>query len=143
MPLWGLALVATCVLYLTPLVYIRNRETIDELIAHGTDIAQTQAAQLKDMTAQHTGRATATMKATASEYSSKAHSYMGRKPSEQNSKSSVNTLPSDKGTLKAGDFPSVPKQEPAVSAAPAPFSETPNPVKIEPQAPGGEPLLSQ
>ncbi|KAI9672300.1 MAG: hypothetical protein M1831_002116 [Alyxoria varia] len=141
-PLWGLSLIATCVLYLTPLAYIRNRETIDELIAHSTEIAQSQAAQLKDMTAQHTGRATATMKATASEYSSKANSYMGRKSSGQTPQSGVNTSPSGKETLKAGDFPSVPKQEPAVSAAPAPVSESPDPAKTEPQAPSGEPVLS-
>lgn len=122
MPLWGLALMGTCVLYLTPLVYIKNKEAIDNLLAQGSEIASSQANQLRDMTAHHTGKATSQMKGLAGEYSSKAQSYMGRRSSGPTASHQM-----------ASDLPSAPKQGPALSSS----------ANAAPSAPTHEPSVTK
>jgi uncharacterized protein YjbJ (UPF0337 family) len=75
-PLWGLALIGTSVLYLGPLVYLSNKEVIDAQIQHLTDVLNQQAHQVKDLTVHHTSRATETVKHYAGDYSAKAQEYI-------------------------------------------------------------------
>lgn len=93
-PFWGLCLIGTCVTYTAPLIYVTNRETIDGMMNHTSEMVNTQATQLKDLTAQHTGNAAETIKAyagdytakaqqVAGDYSAKAQDYMGNKAPAQ------------------------------------------------------------
>lgn len=102
MPFWGLSLIGTCVLYLGPLVYIQNREAIDSGLEHVGGVVSAQATQIKNLTAEHTGKATESIKSYAGEYTSKAQGYINaRKPD----------------TVSPNDFPVAPKQEPVAEPA--------------------------
>jgi len=112
-PLWGLALVATTVAYLGPLIYIKNKEVIDAQLEKGYSIANRQAAQLRDLAAERTGTATRTLQDYTHQYTAKAqetiNNYRGRSASPE---------------IKREDFPSAPKNEPA-SVAPSSEAEKP------------------
>jgi len=126
LPLWGLTLMFTTALYLCPLVYIKNKDFIDEHLQNANNRINQQATQVKDLAAQHTGRATETMKSYAGEYTKKAQDMMGQSrqkiPANAGTASSTNS-----SSVKASDFPSAPKQEPQYSV---PSAEIP---KAEPQ----------
>lgn len=68
---------ATCVLYLGPLIYIKNREAIDSTVDQMEHVISTQAHQLRDLTVMHANQASQTVKAYADEYSHVAQEYMG------------------------------------------------------------------
>jgi len=111
-PLWGLALIATTIAYLGPLVYIKNKEVIDAQLEKGYQIANQQATQLKDLAAQHTGNAAKTVQGYTQQYTAKAqetiNSYRGRSASPE---------------AKKQDLPSPPQHEPApVKEEPAPIA---------------------
>ncbi|KAI9847563.1 MAG: hypothetical protein M1837_002137 [Sclerophora amabilis] len=76
-PLWGLTLIGTVVTYLTPLVYLNNKEIIDGHVQNLSDVVNKQAGQVKDLAGQHTSRAVGTAKQYAGDYSSKAQGYIG------------------------------------------------------------------
>lgn len=124
-PLWGLSLIATSVVYLSPLVYKSNKEFIDRHLENASNIAGSQAQQVKDLTAHHAGRYSETVKQYAGDYTAKAQNYIGSgrgrssSPEISNSKP-INAQPSN-GPLKSepgdapkyssSDFPHAPKQE--------------------------------
>jgi len=76
-PFWGLSLIGTCVLYMAPLLYMKNRGTIKAQLQHIEQVVTHQAYQLKDITAQQASRATETAKNLASDASSKAQQIVG------------------------------------------------------------------
>ncbi|KAI9786263.1 MAG: hypothetical protein M1816_008072 [Peltula sp. TS41687] len=76
LPLWGLAVIGTTVLYMGPLVYLKNKETIDAQLEHLTNVLNQQAHQVRDLTVHHTARATETVKHYAGDYSAKAQEYI-------------------------------------------------------------------
>ncbi|KAJ5169944.1 Reticulon [Penicillium coprophilum] len=80
-PFWGLAVIAVTTTYFTPLIYISNREIIDEQIANVQEIINSQTNQLRDMAGERTSHATGLMKQYVGEYSSKAHEYIGSRRS--------------------------------------------------------------
>jgi ABC-type multidrug transport system fused ATPase/permease subunit len=120
-PFWGLALIATSVAYLGPLVYIQNKEVIDHHLKRASTVASQQATQIRDMAAQQTGNAVNTIQTYAGEYTHKAqdtiNQYRGRSASPDVAKKggvSSGVSHSDKGPA----FPAVPKETPAFPAAP-------------------------
>ncbi|MCJ1398056.1 hypothetical protein MMC11_001253 [Xylographa trunciseda] len=139
LPLWGLSLIAVSVMYLTPLIYISNKELIDHHIANASNIANAQAKQVQDLAGHHTARLTETVKAQTSTYSAKAQEYIGAAKDRTsaavaNTKQQVNqqvNTPGSKSTsnnpFKSGpdappsysssDFPHAPKQEPTPGIA--------------------------
>lgn len=100
-PLWGLSLIATTVAYLAPLIYIQNKEVIDAQLEKAGSLASQQAAQVRELAAQHTGNAAKTFQSYAGEYTHKAqetfNQYRGRSASPE---------------VKKADFPAAPKHEP-------------------------------
>ena len=125
-PLWGLSLIATSVIYLTPLIYKTNKELIDHHLENVSNIVNSQARQVKDLTAHHAGRYSETVKQYAGDYSSKAQNYIGSgrgrsaSPEVSSSKPSSNgpfkSEPGDAPKYGASDFPHAPKQEPTAGA---------------------------
>ena len=120
-PLWGLSLIATSVVYLTPLIYKTNKELIDHHLENASNIANSQAQQVKDLTAHHAGRYSETVKQYAGDYTSKAQNYIGSgrgrsaSPEVSSSKPSngpIKSEPGDAPKYAASDFPHAPKQEP-------------------------------
>lgn len=120
-PLWGLSLIAVSVIYLTPLIYINNKEIIDQQIQNITEVINSQANQVKEIAGHHAERATSTVKAYAGDYSAKAQEYIGSARGRSSSPE-VNTSPApptksgpgDAPIYNSSDFPHAPKQEPTV-----------------------------
>ncbi|KAJ5454798.1 uncharacterized protein N7458_005754 [Penicillium daleae] len=126
-PLWGLAVISVTVAYLGPLVYISNREIIDEQIANLQEIISSQTNQLKDLAGERTSHATGVMKQYVGEYSHKAQEYIGRRsasPETAKVPTPVKIEPVAEPTIKTEDFPEAPKIEPIAqlveTAEPAP-----------------------
>ncbi|OAG12413.1 uncharacterized protein CC84DRAFT_1183079 [Paraphaeosphaeria sporulosa] len=113
-PLWGLALIATNVAFLGPLIYIQNKEVIDAQLEKGYHIANQQATQLRDLAAEHTGNATASIKGMTQQYTNKAqetiNQYRGRSSSPE---------------VKREDFPAAPKDEPVAVTTKEPIAPKP------------------
>lgn len=118
-------MIADSIIFLGPLIYIQNKELIDHHIANAGNAINDQANQMRELAAQHTGRATETMRQYTSEYTKKAQDIMGSSVSRQ------------KAGLKTSDFPTAPKDEPvanttASKAEPEPEQQQPEP-HSEPQ----------
>lgn len=145
-PTWGLALIATSAVYLVPLIYIKNRRVIDEHLSHAGEVINQQATQVRDLTAQHTNRATEIVKNTASEYSAKAQDLIGQGKARAASPSAPNPantnpfkneperefkkddFPSAPSSLqKESDFPSAPVEQPGLSHSSITHDTTPIP----------------
>jgi len=108
-PLWGMALITTCVVYLTPLVYVTNKEFIDGQLNNASDIIATQATQVKDIAGQHAGNALETAKAYTGDYAAKAQELVGtaRQKIPSTSLGSGQTAK----TVNDADFPAPPQTE--------------------------------
>ncbi|QGA14915.1 hypothetical protein EYB26_002571 [Talaromyces marneffei] len=120
-PVWGLALLGTTIAYLGPLIYLSNREIIDDQIAQIQKLVNAQATHAKELANQQTARATGLVKQYANDYSSKAHEYIGnrRSASPQVAKApapAVKVEPISPPKFQTTDFPEAPKTEPVVDA---------------------------
>ncbi|KAJ5884686.1 hypothetical protein N7495_009196 [Penicillium taxi] len=145
-PLWGLSVIAVTTVYIGPLVYISNREIIDEQIVQLQELVGAQANQLKDLAGERTSAATGLVKQYVDDYSHKAQEYIGRRsasPEMTKAPSAVQTpaqtiaKPVDsvpEPVIKTEDFPEAPKVEPIVQSV-----EEPTPVSHETER---EPLLA-
>jgi hypothetical protein len=108
-PLWGLALIATSITYFAPLIYIKNQELIDSHLDHATNVVNNQAAQVKELTAHHTARATEAAKGYASDLTARASDLVA-----QAKGATINSAPAPPKTepLSQKSFPVAPKKEP-------------------------------
>ncbi|KFY13833.1 hypothetical protein V492_03022 [Pseudogymnoascus sp. VKM F-4246] len=77
-PLWGLALIGTSVLFLGPLVYKTNKVLIDQQIDQLSQIVNAQTTQVRQMASQHASQAAKTTKMYVGDYSAKAQEIIGR-----------------------------------------------------------------
>lgn len=119
LPLWGLSLIAASIAYIVPLIYVNNKEVINQQLQNVSNIVNTQASQVKDLAGHHTTRATETVKAYAGDYSSKAQNYIGGAKARATSPESTSTSTNaplkselgDRPTYTSSDFPHAPKQE--------------------------------
>jgi len=113
-PLWGLTLISTIALYISPLIYLKNKEAIDAQLAHASELINQQTTQIKDLAAHHTKGATNTVKSYAGDYSKLASEYIGQ---SRQKISGVNTgTNGSSSTVKASDFPAAPKEAPVANA---------------------------
>lgn len=103
-PLWGLALIATLVTYLGPLIYIQNKEVIDAQLEKGYNIASKQAVQLKEVASKNAANAAHSVQDITHQYTVKAtetiNQYRGRSTSPE---------------AKRADSPIAPRREPLAS----------------------------
>ena len=126
--MWGMALLTTCVVYLTPLVYVMNKELIDGHIEHTGKIVSEQAQQVKALAGEHAGKSYETVKSYTGDYASKASEYVGK------SRQKIPMMQSQtqsQSAVKEGDFPTAPKSElpsEAATTQPESFSTQPEPV---------------
>ena len=109
LPLWGLSLLSTCIIYLAPLIYITNKELIDGHVEHAHNVVSAQASQVKDLAGEHAGKGFESVKAYTGDYAAKASELVGsarqRIPSPTLGKSQP------VGSVKQEDFPSAPKSD--------------------------------
>jgi len=121
LPLWGLTLLTTCTTFLTPLVYLSNKELIDGHLNHAGNMINEQATQVRGLAAQHTSQATETLRTYAGDYSQKAQEMIGNARGKTNGATS---------TSQTKEFPAAPKHEPTTAAPPAPATHAPEPVQV-------------
>lgn len=76
-PTWGLGLLFTTVLFFAPLIYIQNREVIDEQINNVSQLVSQQTQQVRDLAYQHGNNALEATKSASNEYAHKASEMMG------------------------------------------------------------------
>lgn len=76
-PKWGLLLLSTFVVYLTPLIYIKNKEFIDAHLNNAAEIANKQTEQLRKVAAQNTNKAFEATSSATHQYVSLAQDYIG------------------------------------------------------------------
>ncbi|KAJ5623586.1 hypothetical protein N7490_012191 [Penicillium lividum] len=136
-PVWGLTVIGVTTAYIGPLVYISNREIIDEQVKNLQDIVSAQTNQLKDLAGERTSHATGLMKQYVGDYSHKAQEYIGRRsasPEMTKVPTPVKTEPVAEPTIKTEDFPEAPNVEP--------ISQVVESVESAPQAAEREPLLA-
>lgn len=108
-PFWGLSLLSTCVIYLGPLVYIKNKETIDGQLEHATQVVSAQTAQIKDIAGQRTSQGFESVKQYTGDYAAKAQDLMGS--ARQKIPTTVGRG-QPKSTVDESQFPSAPKTDP-------------------------------
>ncbi|CAK3758220.1 related to cell wall cwl1 [Lecanosticta acicola] len=118
-PSWGLALLFTTVLYFAPLAYITNKEFIDEHLNNAQNIISEQATQVRDLAAQHTGKAYEATSSALKDYAAQAQEAIGQTKKAAVDKGVISKETADKVTpekapVTTDDFPSAPKVEPAV-----------------------------
>ena len=124
--MWGLTLISTSVIYLTPLIYKTNKEVIDTHVSNAQSVVNAQAKQVSELASHHTTRATSTIKTYAGDYTHKAQEYLGSsRGSRANSPEIVRSVEGEKSgdvpiksepgsgaSYNADDFPHAPKQDP-------------------------------
>jgi len=76
-PFWGMSLIGTSVLFLTPLVYKTNKELIDTNLSRASSVINQQSQQVKNLASQQAARATETTKSFVGDYSAKAQEMIG------------------------------------------------------------------
>ncbi|RDW79504.1 reticulon-like protein [Coleophoma cylindrospora] len=121
-PLWGMALIGTSVLFLSPLIYKTNKELIDHHVENVSNIINQQTQQVKQLASHHAARATEFTKQSVGDYSAKAQEMVanarGRSTSPVATKSApVKTEPAP--AYKSDDFPAAPKEDFKSEAAPS------------------------
>ncbi|KAF4554291.1 Reticulon-like protein [Elsinoe fawcettii] len=119
-PKWGIALIGTSVVFFVPLIYIQNRELIDGHLNNASTIINQQATQVRDLAAQHTGRAGEVAKSTVSQYTAQVQDLIGQ--AKAKTSNSTTSEPTSNGVtngvtngVKKEDFPAAPKAEPIKS----------------------------
>lgn len=159
MPSWGLFLFFTTVVYFAPLVYITNKELIDEQLGNASKIVSEQTEQVRTLAAENANKAWQATQSATKEYSAKASEAIGQASTKtqetvaqttakaqesigQTKKAAVEkgyvsqetadkVTPSQSATEKvtpqsgvsSADFPTAPKQEPAVTEVVDPTAE--------------------
>ncbi|KAJ9601912.1 hypothetical protein H2200_013582 [Cladophialophora chaetospira] len=104
-PFWGMALIATSVIFLGPLIYIENKELIDGQLEHAGHIIGQQTNQIKDLTAQHTSKGLESVKQYTGTAAAKAQDLVG------NARQRIPSPTTGKAPVKENDFPSAPKTD--------------------------------
>jgi hypothetical protein len=114
-----MALLATSVIFLGPLIYVLNKEFIDQNLEYAGNVVNEQAQQVRSIAGQHAGKGLESVKSYAGEYAGAASDLLGK---------SRQKIPHLQNSVKGEDFPEAPKSEiPSEPAVPA--TET---VKSEP-----------
>ncbi|KAK4226802.1 Reticulon-domain-containing protein [Podospora fimiseda] len=124
-PYWGLALIATTVVFFAPLIYTANKELIDGQLEHASEIINDQTHQIRNLVAKNTEQATQVTKEYLGDYTAKAQSLIKEATGAVNGKATNG----HKSTVKESDFPTAPKQD------------FPKPVDILPTKLEEEPLI--
>ncbi|RMZ86481.1 hypothetical protein DV736_g6293, partial [Chaetothyriales sp. CBS 134916] len=117
LPAWALALVATTVAFITPLIYIKNQELIDGHLAHAGKVATAQAAQIREIAGHHAGKGYEVVKGYTGDYANKAGAFVGQ------ARQTIPLVNKAKPSVKESDFPKAPAHNlPSNKAAAAPVT---------------------
>lgn len=133
MPFWGLALTATTVLFVAPLVYTSNQELIDAQLKNASDIIGEQTSQFRAVAGKHTAQATEITKQYMGDYTHKAQALLGRNTSETSPMTPVPVASDPVSDVKEADFPAAPSSD---------FTKDTVEVPAEPVVPDDKPMVA-
>lgn len=145
-PYWGLAVIATTVIFFAPLVYSTNKEFIDNQLKHAGEIVGAQTAQLRSVAQKHTEQATHVTRQYVGDYTAKAQALLKnargnahekhQPQQEQEHKEAPAPepapAPAPAPELKPDDFPVPPKEDIKTAPVPAPATEPADKPEQEP-----------
>ncbi|WPG99992.1 Hypothetical protein R9X50_00281600 [Acrodontium crateriforme] len=138
MPVWGLTLFFTTLVFFLPLIYTQNKELIDGQIENVSTLVNEQTSQVRELAQHHTNRALDASSKTFKEYSARAQEAMGNAKKAAVDKGVISPSTAEKITpetpVKSADFPAAPKAEPVIPKA------EPVMPKEEPVIPTEEPI---
>jgi len=117
-PFWGLSLISTTVLFISPLIYKTNKEVIDHYVAQAAEIVNQQSKQVRELASQQAARATETTKQYVGDYSHKAQELIGNARGRSKSPNAVKSEPAIKQ-----EVPSAFKSESAFKQVPSAFKD--------------------
>ncbi|ROW16809.1 hypothetical protein VPNG_01568 [Cytospora leucostoma] len=103
-PYWGLALIASTLLFSVPLIYTSNQELIDHHIKNAQELVGAQTNQLRQITSSHTAHATEATKQLVGDYTNKAQQILSRRSL------SPEAAPAQPA-VRDSDFPPAPQDE--------------------------------
>lgn len=114
-PTWGLLLIGTSLAFSLPLIYITNREAIDQGLASANQVVSAQAKQVRNIASKQTSNAASTVKSYAGDYTAKAQGLVN-KTSTHTTQAPTTTTSSTipQNSFKAQDFPVAPRKDPII-----------------------------
>lgn len=116
-PAWGLALLFSTLIYFVPLIYITNKDLIDEHLNNATKLVNDQTQQLRNIASQHTSKAMEMGSNTFKDYSAKAQEMIGQTKNKAVEKGVVSPDTANKAEEQLKGAPSAPSTEPAGQAS--------------------------
>lgn len=107
-PIWGLALMGTTVVFFAPLIYKTNKELIDAQVKQVSDLVNAQTSQLREVANKHTAHATELTKQYVGDYTAKAQQMLRG----QTTSAKLASAPSAPKTnpISESDFPAAPQE---------------------------------
>lgn len=114
-PYWGLAVIATTVAFLVPLIYTSNQELIDEQINHASELINSQTAQVRDVASKQMEQVSAISKQYAGDYTHKVQDLLnGKTTSRQKIEKPEQSVPAvnEPAFTVKPQFPTPPTEEP-------------------------------
>lgn len=102
---------ATVTAFTVPLIYISNKQFIDEQLKRASEIVNAQVENTKQLTGKYAEDAAVRARATAAELQSKVHSYTHTASPVQKTEQSVKN--GNKVQASSFEFPKTPDTEPA------------------------------
>lgn len=112
-PYWGLALLATTLLFTVPLVYTSNQELIDHHLQNAQEIVNAQTEQLKKVAGTHTAHATEVTKQFMGDYTAKAQEMLRGSKAKAPEAAPQPAAPANQpaSSVRESDFPAAPKED--------------------------------
>lgn len=129
-PYWGLAVIATTIAFVVPLVYTSNQELIDHHIKNASEVISAQTAQAREVAQRQAGQLTSMGKQYAGDYTGKVQEMIrGRSASPE---ATTKAAP----PAKEFELPSPPTEDPLKNEGPE------GKVPTGPLVPEPEPLIA-
>ncbi|TWU76479.1 hypothetical protein ED733_007291 [Metarhizium rileyi] len=135
-PYWGLAIIATTVVFFVPLIYTSNQEMIDQHLKTASDAINAQTAQVRSAAQKQADQLATMGKQYAGDYTGKVQEMLrgrGAAAPAGPSKQSAPVAPT-----KKPEFPTPPTQEPESTKIAEPEGNVPE----EPVIPEAEPMIA-
>lgn len=102
-PYWGLAVIGTTLAFLLPLIYVTNKELIDQHLKSASDVVEAQTNQVRNVAQKQAQQVTALGKQYAGDYTGKVQEMLGSRAAP--------TAPTQE-SAKQPQFPTPPTEEP-------------------------------
>jgi len=109
-PFWALLLLTTVTAFTAPLIYLQNKDIIDEQICQANEFANAQLANGRQITEKYANDAAARARATAADLTHKVQEYASKKSPAVKSEAVSHDGPSH-------EFPDVPRSEVGADSA--------------------------